>query len=94
MLPGHVSGFYDHEECHIDLTRLAHFAKVRLLHASADAVDTARRRVGLAGGRPPIAYDVLSIDVGITPSAFDVPGTLDHTTPVKPISKCVAAKLC
>ena len=27
MLPGHIAGFYNHEECHIDLRKLANFAK-------------------------------------------------------------------
>ena len=29
MLPGHVAGLYTREECHLDLDRLAVFAKVR-----------------------------------------------------------------
>jgi len=27
MLPGHIAGFYCHDECHIDLRRLANFAQ-------------------------------------------------------------------
>jgi selenide, water dikinase len=38
-------------------------------------------------GRPPFAYDVLSVNVGITPAATAVPGALDFATPVKPISR-------
>lgn len=38
-------------------------------------------------GRPPVAYDMLSIDVGITPAATAVPGALQFATPVKPISR-------
>lgn len=38
-------------------------------------------------GRPSIGYDVLSLDVGITPSAQGVPGALEHATPVKPVHK-------
>lgn len=38
-------------------------------------------------GRPPIGYDVLSLDTGITPSAQGVPGALEHATPVKPVHK-------
>lgn len=40
--------------------------------------------------RPPLAYDVLSIDIGITPAQSSVPGAAQHTTPVKPIDGCVA----
>ena len=38
-------------------------------------------------GRPPISYDVLSLDVGITPSAQGVPGALKYATPVKPVHR-------
>ena len=29
MLPGHIAGLYTRAECHIDLNRLARFAKAR-----------------------------------------------------------------
>lgn len=35
--------------------------------------------------RPPIRYDVLSINLGITPDLRAIPGALQHATPVKPI---------
>lgn len=38
--------------------------------------------------RPPVRYDVLSIDVGITPSTQGVPGVMEHAIPVKPVSRC------
>lgn len=41
----------------------------------------------LLKGRPTFAYDVLSINVGITPAATAVPGALEFATPVKPISR-------
>jgi selenide,water dikinase len=40
MLPGYVSGFYSYDDCHIDLARLAAFAKARLIHAEANGIDT------------------------------------------------------
>lgn len=46
-----------------------------------------KRLVKLESGRPPIAYDALSLDIGITPSAEGVPGALQHATPVKPVSR-------
>ena len=39
----------------------------------------------LLHNRPPIPFDVLSIDIGITPSKV-VPGSSNVATPVKPIS--------
>lgn len=41
-------------------------------------------------GRPDMRYDVLSIDVGITPSAQGVPGAMEHAIPVKPVSRYAA----
>lgn len=38
-------------------------------------------------GREAIRYDVLSIDVGITPSGQGIKGSLDFSTPVKPVSR-------
>ncbi len=38
--------------------------------------------------RPAIPYDLLSINVGITPAASTVPGAAQHTTGVKPIDRC------
>ena len=40
----------------------------------------------LLRGRPPLPYDVVSLNLGITPALSSVPGAAAHTTPVKPIS--------
>lgn len=66
MLPGHVAGFYDAREIHIDLGPLARFADARLIADEAIGLDAAARAVHLAG-RPPIRYDVLSINSGAAP---------------------------
>ncbi|MGE3936357.1 MAG: selenide, water dikinase SelD [Rhodospirillaceae bacterium] len=84
MLPGFIAGHYRFEECHIDLGPLAGFAGARLYHDEAVGLDLAGRRV-LCAGRPPVAYDVLSLDIGSRPRQDDVPGAAEHATPVKPI---------
>lgn len=33
----------------------------------------------------------MSIDIGITPAAAEVPGATEHAIPVKPIDRCEAA---
>ena len=88
MLPGLIAGHYDFDQAHIDLGPLARFAGARLFHDTATGLDLAGRRV-LCRGRPPVPYDVVSIDVGITP-ALDVAGAADHAVPVKPIGSLVA----
>jgi selenide,water dikinase len=85
MLPGVVAGHYAHDDAHIDLEMLSRFAGARAIFDEAIALDLAGRRV-LLRTRPPIAYDVLSINVGSTPSA-SVPGSLSHAVPVKPIDR-------
>jgi selenide,water dikinase len=89
MLPGVVAGLYAPEEAHIDLVRLAAVTGTRLIHAEAIGLDRNAKRVLLAG-RPPIAYDILSIDVGITPGLASIPGAAEHGIAVKPIGTFLA----
>lgn len=90
MLPGFVSGFYSFDECHIDLVRLARYCNARLIAAAATGVDLTGQAVTLDGGRPPLPYDLLSINTGIAPAASQVPGAREHTIPVKPIASFAA----
>jgi selenide, water dikinase len=86
MLPGYIAGHYDHDACHIDVMKLAGFAGARLIHAEAVGIDQAARTV-LLRDRPPIRYDLLSLDIGSTPRAHDVPGAAEYATPVKPVDR-------
>ena len=88
MLPGLIAGLYGFDDVHIDLGPLARFAGARLFHAEAVGLDLDRRTV-LCRNRPPVPYDVLSIDVGIAPR-LDVAGAVEHAVPVKPIGGLVA----
>ncbi|MSP50672.1 MAG: selenide, water dikinase SelD [Alphaproteobacteria bacterium] len=85
MLPGYVAGHYSLDECHIDLAPLARFARARLISAEAIGLDRDRRQVSLAG-RPGLRFDVVSLNVGATPS-LSVPGAAEHAIPVKPIHR-------
>jgi len=89
MLPGVVAGLYAPQEAHIDLVRLAAVTETRLIHAEAIGIDRGAKRVLLAG-RPPVAYDILSIDVGITPDLASIPGAAEHGIAVKPIGTFLA----
>ena len=88
MLPGLIAGHYEFDDVHVDLGPLARFAGARLFHAEAVGLDLDRRAV-LCRDRPPVPYDVLSIDVGIAPR-LDVAGAAEHAVPVKPIGGLVA----
>ena len=88
MLPGLIAGHYAFDDAHIDLAPLAGFAGARLFHDEAVGLDLAGRAV-LCRNRPPLPYDVLSINVGARPSPA-VAGAQAHGVPVKPIGALVA----
>lgn len=86
MLPGYIAGFYDFDDCHIDLRVLANFAKARLFIDTAIGLDLKTNQV-LCANRPPVPFHILSIDIGSTPAAFTVPGAAQRAIPVKPIGQ-------
>ncbi len=86
MLPGYIAGHYSYDESHIDLRPLARFAGARLIHAPATALKPEEKLI-ICGDRPPINYDVLSINTGSTPSHIEVPGSKQYALAVKPINE-------
>lgn len=84
MLPGFVAGHYSRAELDIDLVKLARFAGARLVNGAVTGIDTAAKLITVPG-RPPIAYDIVSVDVGITSVMPDLPGFADHAIPAKPL---------
>jgi selenide,water dikinase len=68
MLPGLIRGDYTHQEAHIDLAPLASLANARLVLAEATAFDPDEQTITIPG-RPPIDFDLLSVDVGGIPVA-------------------------
>jgi len=86
MLPGLVAGHYTHADTHIDLQPLARFAGARLYHAAATGIDSAQRLVQV-DGRPPVHFDLLSIDIGSTPVQTGIAGAAEHAMPVKPVNR-------
>ncbi len=86
MLPGHLAGHYSHAVCHIDLGPLCRFAGARLYHAAATGLDL-ERRVVLCADRPPVPFDLLSIDIGSAPDTRAIAGAARHAIPVKPVDR-------
>jgi selenide, water dikinase len=84
MLPGLIAGTYGFDDAHIDTGPLARFAGARLYRDEAIGLDLANRRV-ICRSRPPVPYDLVSIDIGSTPNVYDVAGAAAHAIPVKPI---------
>jgi selenide, water dikinase len=85
MLPGCIAGDYAADDIHIDVARLARETGCRLIHAEATGIDRATKWV-LLKERPPVAYDWLSINVGITPDLSGIAKATGHAVPVKPIA--------
>lgn len=83
MLPGYVAGHYARDDLEIDLVKLCRHAGARLILDKAVGLDRGRREVVLEG-RGPVAYDVGSIDIGIT-GRMDLPGFADHAIGAKPL---------
>ena len=84
MLPGQVAGLYGFDDTHIDTGPLSRFANARLFHDEAVGIDLPGRRV-ICRHRPPVPFDLLSLDIGSTPNTGEVPGASEHAVPVKPI---------
>jgi selenide,water dikinase len=78
MLPGLIAGHYMFEESHIDLRPLARFAGARFYHETAVGLDLGNKRI-LCRNRPPVAYDLVSVDIGAAPRAIEVLGAGERT---------------
>lgn len=79
MLPGYVAGWHEWDDLHIDLGPLCRFAGARLINGEAAGLDLDGNRVHCKG-RPPLRFDLLSVNCGAVPDAPAGAGV-----PVKPI---------
>ena len=85
MIPGLVAGQYQSHEVTIDVVPLARRAGAAVVLAAAVKVDDVQRAVVVDGDRPPVRYDVCSIDIGSTVSDADLSGVGQHAVPTRPI---------
>ena len=88
MVPGVVAGNYAPHEAEIDVWPLARRAGARIVDAAAVGLDAAAARLHVEG-RPPIAYDAVSFDVGSTVAGLDTPGVREHALATRPIGRFV-----
>jgi len=83
MLPGHIAGHYGRDELEIDLMRLCRHAGARLILGAVTGIDRAAREITVEG-HGAVAYDVASIDIGIT-AKMDLPGFAQYAVGAKPL---------
>ncbi len=88
MVPGYVAGDYAHEELEIDVVPLARRAGAGVLLSAAVDIDPVRHEITLEG-RPPIRFDLASIDVGSTVRGLELPGVREHALATRPIGRFV-----
>lgn len=88
MLPGFIAGQYSYDDFHLDLRPLAEFSNSRLYHANVTGIDTTSQLV-YCDNRPPVKYDLLSINIGSVPDDFNIPGVKELSIPVKPVDQLI-----
>lgn len=88
MVPGLISGHYRPEEAEIDLVRLAGAAGATLILGKVDRIEPLAKRLHIAG-RPPLSYDVASLNVGSRPAMPPSVAAFDRDFPVKPLETLV-----
>ncbi|MCO4770611.1 MAG: selenide, water dikinase SelD [Deltaproteobacteria bacterium] len=86
MVPGFVAGDYGPDELSIDVVPLARRAGAAVVLAPAESIDPRAKLVYLEG-RPPLPYDVASINVGSTVRGLHLPGVREHALPTRPIGR-------
>ena len=84
MLPGFVAGHYVRDDLDIDLVKLTRFAGARLVLDKALGIDRGQRLIHLEA-RPPIRYDVASIDIGVTADLPQIEGFATFAHSAKPL---------
>lgn len=89
MLPGHIAGHYPRRQMMIDLVQLAHDADARIILGRAEGIDRTEARIHVPG-RPPVAYDVAVLDIGIGTAPLALPGFAEHAVAAKPLGPFAA----
>jgi selenide,water dikinase len=86
MLPGLIAGHYPPAAAHIELRPLCHFAQARFFRSTLTGLDL-EQRLARCDNRPPVSFDLVSIDTGSTPATAGVPGADQHALAIKPVHR-------
>lgn len=89
MVPGFVAGQYPAHALEIDLRPLARRAGARIIVAPVERIDPGRRHLHIEG-RPPLPYDLCSLNIGSKVAGADLPGVREHALSTRPIGRFVS----
>ncbi|HNP26040.1 MAG TPA: FAD-dependent oxidoreductase [Nitrosomonas sp.] len=85
MLPGLIAGHYSHQDCHIDLHRLCRWAGIQFVRDTVQRINPVLREL-YCDQRPPIKYDLLSINIGSQPAIDNILGANTFGYTIKPVN--------
>jgi selenide,water dikinase len=88
MVPAHLAGDYPWDEITIDLVRLCQHVGARFVAERVTGIDARARRV-LFAGRPPLAYDALSLGLGSLPARPNHPVDPEKSLVMRPLARMV-----
>ena len=86
MLPGLIAGHYTESEAFIDLVALCEASGVRLIGEEVCGIDPLAKTLEFAD-RPPLRFDIASLDIGSTPSRHGLNHAGGELICVKPIDR-------
>lgn len=88
MVPGNIAGDYRTEELEIDLAPLAARAGASVILAPAIRIDPVKQEIHF-DERPPLRYDIASLDVGSSVRGLEIPGVVEHAVATRPIRSLI-----
>ncbi|MGC6492886.1 MAG: selenide, water dikinase SelD [Myxococcota bacterium] len=86
MVPAWVAGERPRAALEIDALPLGTRANARVILSPVLKIDAVHRTVEIEG-RPPIAWDVCSVNIGATVAGLELPGVRTHALASRPISR-------
>ncbi|MCB0361870.1 MAG: FAD-dependent oxidoreductase, partial [Bdellovibrionales bacterium] len=88
MFPAYLAGIYSFADIHFDLSRICKNAGVRFLQAKVTGLDYQKKTIFLKK-RPPLSFDVASVNVGSEPDTSILKGDKDKLILMKPIYRFI-----
>lgn len=90
MVPGVIAGHYEAREAQIPLEPLARAAGAAFVHDKVTGLSLDEKLAFRRNGEP-VAFDLLSLDIGSTPTEFQIEASASTLIPVKPVEKLLVA---